>query len=117
MSSEIQKTLENIAHCSRLLDETVVELGELDLEHVYAKSDAIVAYARAFMSSDGPMEVRKQQSLLDTFQERLDEELAEAKLRACKARLQKLHAQLDMLRTINAAQRAQFQAEPFGQYT
>jgi hypothetical protein len=117
MSSELQRNLAEIDQCSKMLDAAVEELAVLDMETVYAKSDNEVAYSRTFLSLEGAVELRKQQSLLDTAQERLDYDIAESKLRACKSRIQKLHAQLSMLQTVNAALRAQFQSEPFGQYT
>lgn len=113
----INQTLEKLAEISRLLDNAVVEYQELDESSVRAKSDAEVAFARTFLSLDGSMDMRKQQAIIDTWQERLDSELAESAVRTCRERIRKLHAQLEVYRSINAAQRAQFMAEPTGQWT
>lgn len=112
-----QKTLADLAEISRMLDKAVETYAEFDEEAIIAKSDYEVAYARTFLASEGPMEIRKQQTILDTWQERLDAERSEASVRAVRERIRKLHAQLEVQRSINAAQRAQFQAEPTGQWT
>lgn len=113
----IHKTLEALAEISRMLDRAVDDYARFDEEAVMAKSEYEVAYARAFLSLDGSVEIRKQQSLLDTWEARLDMERAEQVVRAVRERIRKLHAQLEVQRSINAAQRAQFQAEPTGQWT
>ena len=113
----IEDTLADLQNASRMLDEAVAEYASLDNEAVIAKSDYEQAYARTFMSLDGSIELRKQQALLDTWSERLEMELSEAKVRAVRERIRKLHAQLEVLRSINAARRTQFIAEPTGQWT
>lgn len=113
----IHKTLENLAEISRLLDKAVDDYATLDEEAVLTKSEYEVAYARTFLSMEGAIEIRKQQALLDTWEQRLDNERAESSVRICRERIRKLHAQLEVHRSINAAQRAQFMAEPLGQYT
>lgn len=112
-----QDTLAKLADISRELDEVVVEYDTYEREAVQAEIEYEKAYARTFLSLSGSVELRKQQALLDTWQERLDKELAEAQVRICKQRISKLHAQLEVHRSINAAQRTQFMTEPLGQYT
>ena len=112
-----QDTLSKLAEISRELDEVVVEYDTYERDAVMADIEYEKAYARNFLSLEGSVEVRKQQALLDTWQERLDKETTEAMVRICKQRISKLHAQLEVHRSINAAQRTQFMAEPLGQYT
>lgn len=112
-----QDTLERLAELSRELDDVIVEYDTYERDAIEADIEYEKAYARIFLSLDGSMELRKQQALLDTWQERLDKEIAEAQVKVCKERIRKLHAQLEVQRSINAAQRSQFVAEPLGQYT
>lgn len=112
-----QDNLAKLADLSRELDEVVVEYDTFERESAQSDSEYEMAYARTFLALDGSMEIRKQQALLDTWQERLDKEMAEAQVRVCKQRINKLHAQLEVHRSINAAQRTQFITEPLGQFT
>jgi hypothetical protein len=100
-----------------MLDQAENDIGIYDEDAVRKKIAFEQAYARTFMSLDGSMELRKQQAILDTVDSRLDFELAEVKLRACKERIRKLGSQLDIVRSMNAAQQRQFMTEPIGQYT
>jgi len=101
----------------RFLDEAVYDVEQLDEDFVMKKIEYEKRYARTFLSLDGSMELRKQQAILDTADSRLDMEIAEVRLRACKERIRKLGAQLDIVRSMNAAQQRQFMTEPIGQHT
>jgi len=117
MSSEIQASVEKIARLNREIDEQTAFLEKLLMDLAYAATDAEMAYARTYMGLEGSVENRKQQAILDAAQERQDERIFDAKVKACKARIQQLQTEVDCERTVNAALRSQFQAEPFGQYT
>jgi len=101
----------------RMLDEAVYDNEQLDETYILAKIDYEKVYARTFLSLDGSMELRKQQAILDTSDVRMDMEIAEVRLRACKERIRKLNSQLDIVRSMNAAQQRQFMTEPIGQFT
>ena len=100
-----------------LYDQAEYDVAILDEDAVRARADYLRIYARTFLSIDGSMEMRKQQAILDTIDEHLTAEIAEMKLRAGKERIRKLGAQLDILRSMNAAQQRQFMTEPIGQHT
>jgi hypothetical protein len=93
------------------------EIAVLDEDYAHAKHAEKIAVARAFMSGEGSMEARRQQAVLDTESESLDVIVAAAKLRAARSRLEYLQMAFDTARSINAAKRAEFMAEPTGQWT
>lgn len=99
------------------LKSTVTELADLDELAVRAEWKERQAYAHAFMSLNGSMEIRKQQSILDTSGLALERELADMRVRAAKARIKYLEVAFDAIRSISAARRAEFMSEATGQYT
>lgn len=111
------QALERLAELSRLLDKATDDIAVLDEEHVHAKSQLEVAYAKAFLEAAGSMDMRKQIAIFETSQQNLQAELAAAKLRACKERIRTLAIQIDVGRSLASAQKTQFIAEPVGQYT
>jgi hypothetical protein len=100
-----------------LLEQAGYDCEQLDEDFVIKKIEFEKAYARTFLSESGSMELRKQQSVLDTIDAKFDMELAEVKLRAGKERIRRLGQQLEILRSMNAAAQRQFMTEPIGQYT
>ena len=99
------------------LKSTVAELADLDELAVRAEWKERQAYARAFMSMNGSMEIRKQQAIIDTSIVALERELADMQVRAAKARIKYLEVAFDAIRSISAARRAEFMSEATGQYT
>ena len=106
-----------LAELSRLLDAATVEVAQLDEAAVRAKQAHEVANAKAYLTAEGPVDARKAQAVIACEQHALASELAAAKHRACRERIRTLGVQLDVGRTLSAAIRNQFQAEPVGQYT
>ena len=117
MHSEQMRVIKRLAEVSRLLDTATDELAVLDEAAVVAKQAFEVGYARAFIEAEGPIDVRKHAATLGTAQLRLDYELAYAKHRACKERMNTLRNQLSTGQTVSAALRHQFAAEGAGQFT
>ena len=92
---------------SRDLDKQTDSAEELDRRAVESRHAYEIAYAQAFLSSAGAMDVRKQQSVLITDQQKLEAEIAEAKLRACRARIATFKVQIDTGRSLGAALKAE----------
>ena len=109
--------IKRLSECSRLLDAAQADLAEIDEAAVRAKQAAEVAYARAYLQAEGSIEARKAEATIRTAGECLEAELCAAKVRACRERIRTLGAQLDVGRTLSAAIRNQFAAEPVGQWT
>lgn len=99
-----------LAELSRMLDAATSEIAELDEQAVRAKQAHEVAYARAFLTSEGAMDARKQQAVLATDGEKLGAEIAQQKVRACQERIRTIRVQIDVGRSLGAAQRAEFTA-------
>jgi len=106
-----------LSELSKLLDAATVEVAELDEAAVTRKQAFEVAQARAFLAAEGPMDARKAQATLAAAEYALAYELAAAKHRACRERINTLRSQLSIGQTLSAAVRAQFGAEAVGQWT
>ena len=111
------EVLDRLSECSRLLDKAQQDLADLDEAAVRAKQAFEVSWARAYLKAEGSIEARKAEAVLVTAGECLEAELCAATVRACRERIRTLGAQLDVGRTLSAAIRSQFQAEPVGQWT
>jgi hypothetical protein len=109
--------VKRLSELSRLLDAATDEVAVLDEDAVRAKQANEVAYARAFLAADGPMDARKAQAVIVTADAALAMELAQAKHRACRERIRTLGVQIEVGRTLSAATRSQFAAEAVGQHT
>lgn len=97
----------NLMALSRSLQELSDELDDLEKNAVEAKEEYTVAYAKAFLKNSGAVEIRKQQSLLDTGQERLKAELSETLVRAHKRKIETLRIRIDVGRSAAALVRAE----------
>ena len=111
------EVLDRLSECSRLLDKAQQDLADLDEAAVRAKQAFEVSWARAYLKAEGSIEARKAEAVIVTAGECLEAELCAAKVRACRERIRTLGAQLDVGRTLSAAIRSQWQAEPVGQWT
>lgn len=109
--------VKRLSELSRLLDAATAEIAELDEAAVHAKSIFEVAFARAFLGVEGPMDQRKQESILSCADQRLAMELAEQRVRACRERINTLRTQISTGQSLSAAVRQQFSAEATGQWT
>jgi len=112
-----QQSLERLAELSRMLETATTEIAVLDEEAVHTKSAYEVAYSRAFLDSQGSMDLRKQIAIYETREENLTYEIAQQKVRACKERIRTLGVQIEVGRSLASAQKIAFTAETTGQYT
>lgn len=104
-----------LSELSRLLDAATDEIARLDEEAVRAKQTHEVAYAEAFLTAEGSIDVRKQTATLRVREVKLARELAEQKVRACQERIRTLRSQLEVGRSLNAAVRTEWTAAAVGQ--
>jgi hypothetical protein len=98
---------ERLAGLSRDLDKQTGEAERLDRASVDARHRFEIAYSRAFLSSTGSMDMRKHHAVIATEIEKLEAEIADQVLRACRARIATLKVQIDTGRTLSAALRAE----------
>ena len=109
--------VKRLSELSKLLDAATDEIALLDDEAVKAKSTYEVKFAKAFLNSDGSMDLRKQIANLDCADEKLAMEIADSKVRAVKERINTLRSQISIGQSLSAALRQSFSAEGVGQYT
>ena len=104
---DLARVSHRLGELSKDLDVATIAAEGLDYDAVTKHHAYELAFARAFLSADGAMDARKQKAVLATDAEKLDAEIAEAKLRACKARIATLRVQIDTGRSLGAALRAE----------
>lgn len=100
--NEIAKGL---IHLSKELDALVGEYKDLGGAAAEAKRDAEVAYSRAYMSTEGTVEERKQAAVEQTADTRYVADLAERRVTACREAIRALHARIEVGRTLSATTR------------
>lgn len=95
----------------QLLEEATAEVARLDDEYVQAKQAHMVAFARAFLTSDQrSVDARKQDAVLQCADLHLAMEIAEQLVRACRERIKTLRDQMEIARSVGAATRAEMAA-------
>ena len=101
----------NLAHLARELAALTTGLGDLELDAVQKRETYVVAQAMAFLSADGPVDVRKAQSTVGTHDERLSAEVAEALVRQRRAQIAAIKVRIDVGRSVGAVVRAEIDLE------
>ena len=102
--------VKRLAELSRLLDHATSDYAVADEQSVQAKQAYEVARARAFLTAEGPVNQREAQALLDVADLRLGSEMAQAKVRAVQERIRTIRVQVDVGRSLIAAQRTEWAA-------
>jgi hypothetical protein len=92
---------------SRDLDELVSRFRDVEKAAAEAKRDAEVAYARAYMGSEGPVEERKQRAIESTADQRFVADLTDREVASCKEAIRALHARIEIGRTLASNVRAE----------
>ncbi|MGD9749711.1 MAG: hypothetical protein AB7W59_01830 [Acidimicrobiia bacterium] len=98
---------EQLAKLSRKLDELVASIGEAETKAVNAREDFTLAHAKAFLSAEGPMDVRRYVAVEATHVERLAAETAEALVRGLRRQIDSVRVRIDVGRSVGAAVRAE----------
>lgn len=101
---------QQLAELSRELSTATADIETIDRAHVTAKCAHEVAYARAFLKSEGSMEVRKQLAVIETEDSKFASEIAGQRLRSAQERLREIRSRLDVGRSLGAAVRSEWQA-------
>jgi hypothetical protein len=87
---------------ARQIDEKAAEIAVLDAQAVEARQAHKRAYARAFLTSDGAMDVRRYKAEEETADLALAAELAEQVLRAGREALRVLRDRLEVGRSVGS---------------
>lgn len=106
-----------LSKIGRELNQLSLKIAELDQAAVLAWSEHRKAYATKYVNGAGSIKDREQAAVLAVEELRLAAEIADQLTRAAKERIRVLRDRLEIGRSLNAARRAEFAAEPIGQHT
>lgn len=115
--STMNDVVSELSSIGRELDGLSKNIDRLDRDSVTAWSVHRKAYATEYLGGTGSVEDRKQAAVLEVEDERLAAEIADQLVRAAKERIRVLRDRLEIGRSISAARRSEFAAEPVGQTT
>jgi hypothetical protein len=96
-----------LAALSRQLDDLVREIGRAEVEAVNRREDYTLVHAKAFLSAEGAMDVRKYVAIEATHAERIAAELAEATVRGLRRSIDSVKVRIDVGRSVSAALRSE----------
>lgn len=96
-----------LARLARSLDALIASIGQAETDAVNAREDYTLALSKAFLRAEGPMDVRKHQSIADTHTERLAAETAEALVRGLRRQIDSVRVRVEIGRSLGAAIRAE----------
>lgn len=92
--------IETLTQISRDIDDATDSISELDEQAVRARQTYKVSYARAFLSCDGSMDIRRYTAELECADAWLDSELADQKHRASVSAIRSLRDRLEVGRSL-----------------
>ena len=96
-----------LAKLSRTLDEAGQRLHDAERKAVNKRHEYTVAQAKAFLTAEGSIQARTAQATLDTADERVAAELAEAEVRILKSDIRILENRMDVGRSVVGVLRAE----------
>lgn len=89
----------------RTLDGLVREYRDLGDAAAEAKRDAELAYARAYLETEGTVEERRQAAVVETSDARYMADLMDRKVAGCREAIRAVHARIEVGRTLSATTR------------
>jgi hypothetical protein len=97
MSEQLTPSLvaSNLAKLARQLDDLVAAIDDAEVRAVNAREDYTMAYARAFLTSEGSMDVRRQLATEGTHDTRLAAELAEQLVKGIRRQIDSTRIRID----------------------
>ncbi len=105
----------HLLELSRELDVITKTLNAADVEAAKLAEDAKLAESKAFVTADGPMDMRKHSAIIDTHDIRLKARVAEAMVRGHQRTVRTLQSRIDVGRSHGATVRAETQMAGVGQ--
>lgn len=89
-----------------------VEAAELDAADKRATFD--LAYAKAFLNADGPMDIRKYKAVVETMNLRITADVADAAVKTLVRRYRAVDKKVDSARTAASAHKTELNALQMG---
>ncbi|OLE27949.1 MAG: hypothetical protein AUG44_08650 [Actinobacteria bacterium 13_1_20CM_3_71_11] len=96
-----------LARLARELDDLVAAIDDAEKNAVNAREDFTMTYAKAFLTAEGSMEVRKHKATVDTHAARIGAELAEQQVKGIRRQIDSVKIRIDVGRSLGAALRAE----------
>jgi hypothetical protein len=100
-----------LAQLSREMDSLTRALGQLDREAVEKRETYVMAYARAFLTAEGSMDIRKYIATEQTHVERLAAESAECSVRDKRAQIRAVEGSVDVGRSVGSLVKSEIELE------
>ena len=100
-----------LAQLSREMDSLTRALGQLDREAVEKREAFVLAFAKAFLAAEGPMDVRRYIATEQTHAERLAAEAAECSVRDKKAQVKACEASIEVGRSVGSLVRSEIELD------
>lgn len=105
MTRPSNTSLDALGSAARALTQAVDEIGLLEQELVKAEGAYKVAFAKAFLGSEGSVANREAEATIETEDLRTAFRCAEAKVRVQREHIKALHARIDVGRTYVSTER------------
>lgn len=96
-----------LAQLARTLDDLVRQIGEAERDAVNKREDYTLAHAKAFLTAEGAMDIRKHEAIKQTHAERLAAEAAEATVRGLRRSIDSVKVRIDVGRSVGTALRSE----------
>jgi hypothetical protein len=98
-----------LAKLSRQLDDAGFRIKDAERKAVNTKHTYTVERAKAFLKAEGSVQAREAQAAIETSDQRLSAELAEAELRILRSDIRILENRIDVGRSVVGVLRAEAQ--------
>lgn len=96
-----------LAELGKQLAALITAMDGAERDAVNRREDYTLAHSRAFLRSEGPMDVRKHTAIEQTHAERLAAELAEALVRGLRRQIDSVKVRIDIGRSVGVAIRSE----------
>ena len=100
-----------LAQLSREMDSLTRALGQLDREAVEKREAFVMAYARAFLTAEGSMDIRKYIATEQTHEERFAAEAAECSVRDKRAQIRAVEGSVDVGRSVGSLVKSEIELD------
>lgn len=98
---------QQLANLARQLDDLVDAIDDAEKHAVHAREEYTMDLAKAFLSAEGSMDIRRHLSTEQTHDTRLAAELAEQHVKAIRRQIDSIRIRIDVGRSLGAALRAE----------
>jgi hypothetical protein len=98
---------QQLANLGRELDVTVEQIQVADLDATRKRGAFDLAYSKAFVKAEGSMDLRKHLAVIDTYDQRMEADVADALVRHLRRRIDAISKRIEVGRSIGTTVRAE----------